>query len=59
MEVQEHVTGVISDGGVWEGRRIIEEPNGCITVCLRLLQLLGSNGANGNNHGRVDSDSLV
>ena len=25
MEVQDHVTGIISDGGVWVGRRIIEE----------------------------------
>ena len=31
VEVQDHVTGVISDGGVWVGRRIIEEPNGCVT----------------------------
>ena len=34
MEVQDHVTGVISDGGVWVGRRVIEEPNGCVTGCL-------------------------
>ena len=27
VEVQDHVTGVISDGGVWVGRSIIEEPN--------------------------------
>ena len=35
VEVQDHVTGAISDGGVWLGRRIIEEPNGCVTGCLR------------------------
>ena len=35
VEVQDHVTGVISDGGVWVGRRIIEKPNGCVTSCLR------------------------
>ena len=34
MEVQGHVTGVISYGGVWVGRRIIEEPNCCVTGCL-------------------------
>ena len=35
VEVQDHVTGAISDGGVWLGRSIIEEPNGCVTGCLR------------------------
>ena len=35
VEVQDHATGVISDGGVWVGCRIIEEPNGCVTGCLR------------------------
>ena len=34
MEVKEHVTGVILDGGVWVGRLIIEEPNGCVMGCL-------------------------
>ena len=34
VEVQDHVTGVISDGGVWVGRRIIEEPNVCVTGFL-------------------------
>ena len=28
VEVQDHVTGAISDDGVWVGRRIIEDPNG-------------------------------
>ena len=35
VEVQDHVTGAILDGGVWVGRSIIEEPNGCVTGCLR------------------------
>ena len=35
VEVQDHVTGAISDGGVWVGRSIIEEPNGCVTGFLR------------------------
>ena len=34
LEVQDHITGVILDGGVWVGRRIIEEPNFCVTGCL-------------------------
>ena len=34
VKVQDHVTGVISDGGVGVGRRLIEEPNGCVTGCL-------------------------
>ena len=34
VEVQDHVTGSISDGGVWVGISIFEEPNGCITGCL-------------------------
>ena len=28
VEVQDHVTGAISDDGVWVGRRIIEDPDG-------------------------------
>ena len=35
VEVEDHVTGAISDGGIWVGRRIIEETNGCVTGCLR------------------------
>ena len=35
VEVQDHVTGAISDGGVWVGSRIIEDPSGCVTGCLR------------------------
>ena len=35
VEVQDHVTGTILDGGVWVGRSIIEEPNGCVTSFLR------------------------
>ena len=34
VEVQDHVTGAISDGGVWVGRSIIEDPNGCVVDCL-------------------------
>ena len=35
VEVQVHVTDAISGSGVWVGRHIIEEPNGCVTGCLR------------------------
>ena len=59
MEVQDHVTGVISDGGVWVERRIIDEPNGFVTGCLHSFLLLGRDGANGNKHGRVNSDGVV
>ena len=59
VEVQYHVTGVISDGGVWVGRRIIEEPNGCVTGCLCCFLCLGRDGSNGNEHGRVDRNDLV
>ena len=34
VEVQDHVTGAISDGGVWVGRHIVEEPSGCVTGYL-------------------------
>ena len=34
MEVQDHITGVISDGGVWVVWRIIEDPDGFVTGCL-------------------------
>ena len=37
VEVQDHVPGAISDGGVRVGRSIIEYPNGCVTGCLRLV----------------------
>ena len=35
LEVQDHITGAISDGGVGVGRSIIEEPDSCVTYCLR------------------------
>ena len=59
VEVQDHITGAISDGDVWVGRSIIEERNGCVTGCLRCFRLLGSNGADGNKHGRVNSNGVV
>ena len=59
VEVQDHVTGAISDGGVWVGRSIIEEPNGCVTGCLRCFRLLVRNGADGNENGRFDINSVV
>ena len=58
MEVKEHITGVISDGGVWVGRHIIEEPNGCVTGCLCCFGFLGRDGADGNEHGRVNSNGV-
>ena len=59
VEVQDHVTRAISDGVVWVGRSIIEETNGCFTGCLRCFCLMGSVGADGNKHGRVNSDGVV
>ena len=59
VEVQDHVTGAVSDGGVRVGRRIIEEPNICVTGFLRCFRFLVINGADVNKHGRVDSDSVV
>ena len=59
VEVQDHVTGAISDVGVWVGHSIFEEPNGCVTCCLRCFRFLGSDGADGNKYGRVDRDSVV
>ena len=59
VEVQDHVTGAVWDGGVRVGRSIIEEPNGCVTGCLRCFRFLGSNGAYGNKHGGVNSNSVV
>ena len=59
VEVQDHVPGAISDGGVWVECSIIEEPNGCVTGCLRCFRLLGSDGANGNKPSRVNRDSVV
>ena len=34
VEVQDHVTGAVADGGVEMGRSIIEEPNCCVTFFL-------------------------
>ena len=59
VEVQDHVTGAVLDGGVWVGRSIFEEPNGCVTGRLRCFRFLGSNGANGNDHGRGNINSVV
>ena len=35
VEVQDHVTGAVADGGVGVGRSIIEEANGGVTGFLR------------------------
>ena len=59
VEVQYHFTGAVSDGGVRVGRSIIEELNGCVTDCLSCFQLLVSDGADGNKHGRVDINIVV
>ena len=59
LEVQDHVTGAVSDGGVRVGRSIIEDTNGCVMGCLHCLRLLGRDGANGNEHGWVNRDSVV
>ena len=37
MEVKDHVTGAVLDGGVGVGRSIKQEPNGCVTVFLHSL----------------------
>ena len=59
MEVQDHFTVVISDGVVWVGRRIIEEPDGCVTGCLCCFELMGRDCADGNEHGRFDNDGVL
>ena len=59
MEVQEHVTGDVVDGGVGVVRSIIQDPNGCVTIFLRCFRLLGRNGADSKEHGRVDGNSVV
>ena len=59
VEVQDHFTGALVDGGVWLGHSIIEEPNGCVTFFLRCFRLLVSNGADGNENARVDSNRVV
>ena len=59
VEVQDHVTGAVADGGVGVGRIIIKDPNGCVMVFLHCFQLLGRNGVDGNKHGGVDGDSVV
>ena len=59
MEVYGHVTGAVSYGGVWVGHIIIEEPNGCVTGCLRCFRLLGIDGANGKENIRVYIDVVV
>ena len=53
VEVQAHVTGAVSDGGVQVGRSIIEKPNGCVTSCLRYFRLPGSNEADGKEYGSM------
>ena len=59
VEVQDHATEAISDGGVWVRGNIIEDPNGCVTGCLRCFRFLGSDGDDGNENGRVDINVVV
>ena len=59
VDVQDHVTGTVLDGGFGVGCSLIYEPNGGVTDFLHCFRLLGSNDDDGNEHGRVDDNMVV
>ena len=55
MDVQDHVSGIIADGGIRIGRGVVEEPNELIVGLLGGSILLRVNGADCNKHGEIQA----
>ena len=59
VDVDNHFTCVVLNGGVGIGIGIIEEPQGCIVVLFGGLRLLGREGAKGDEHGGIYGDGVI
>ena len=59
VDVYNHVTGGVSNGGVGVGIGVVEEPQGFIVGFFSGHRLLGREGANGNKHGGINGDGVT
>ena len=59
MYHKDHVTGVISDYGMWMCAGIIEGLVDFGHCMLGVVSLLGSDGAKFREHSRIDRSSVV
>ena len=59
MDVKHLIAGTIKYGGVRVRGRVIEDPNCLFICCLNGFGLLGSNEPEGNEHCRVDLNSVI
>ena len=59
MDMEDHVTGRITDGRSRMGGRIVEEPLDFIIGLLGALGLLGGDRVEGGKHGQVNGNGVV
>ena len=59
VDVDNHVTCSVPNGGVGIVIGIIEEPQGCVVGLFGGLRLLGREGDKGNEHGGIHGDGLI
>ena len=59
MDVEDHVAGNVHDGGIWVRGGVVEEPDYFVVSLLSGFGLGGCNGAESDEHGRVDGHGIV
>jgi hypothetical protein len=59
MIVEDHVTGMVADDGIWMGCSIVSELDNCIGGGTGGLGFCSGNGPKGNEHGGVNGDTVV
>ena len=59
VDVYNHVTGGVSNGGIGVGIGVVEETQGCIVGLFGGLILLGREGAKGDKHGGTNGDGVI
>ena len=59
VEVYNHVTCGVPNGGVAIRIGIVEEPQGCIVGLFGGLRLLGREGTKGDKHGGINSVGVI
>jgi hypothetical protein len=59
MDVEYHVAGNITDGGIRVGVGIVEEPDSCIIGAFGGVGLVGRDGSEGDQHGWIHGNGIV
>ena len=59
VDVYNHVTCSVPNGGVGIGIGIFEEPQGCIVGFFGGLRLLGREDTKGDKHGEINGDGVI